>query len=98
MMRSWRVVLPLLAALPAAFACAATQSAELKPSQSVPDDRLAQLHARARTIAHELGQLGFPIKISEVTLSLNENAPAGQVSRGGGDTDEPSEVDSGAFD
>jgi hypothetical protein len=98
MMRSWSIVLPSLAALSTAFACAATQSAELKPSQSVPDDRLAQLHERARSIAHELGQLGFPIKISEVTLSLNENAPAGQVSRGGGDTDEPSEVDSGAFD
>jgi hypothetical protein len=96
---SWRVlVVPVLAALPAAFACGASQSAELKPSQTVPDDRLARLHERARTIARELGQLGFPIRVSEVTLSLNENAPSGFVSRGRVDADEPREVEIGAFD
>lgn len=98
MIPGWRILLPLLATLPAALACGASQTAELKPSQTVPDDRLRRLHERARIIAHELGQLGFPIKISEVTLSLNENAPGGRVSRGSVDTDEPSEIDIGAFD
>jgi hypothetical protein len=91
-----RSVLPLLAALPL-LACGASQSAELQPTQSVPDQRLERLHERARAIAQELGQLGFPIRASEVTLALNENAPGGRVSRGA-DTDESPEVDIGAFD
>jgi len=63
----------------------------------LPDERLGRLHERARAIALELGQLGFPIKASEVTLSLGDNAPSARAARGV-DSDEPPEVDIGAFD
>lgn len=96
-MRPSRQLMLLLAALHALSACAASQSAELRPSQTLPDERLQRLHERARAIAHELGQLGFPIRASEVTLALNENAPGARAALGG-EAEEPADFDIGAFD
>jgi hypothetical protein len=93
----WRLRgLTLVAAL-CSVACAASPSAELKPAQAPADDRLGRLRERARAVALELGQLGFPIKASEVTLSLGENAPGARASRSA-ESNEPAEVDIGAFD
>jgi hypothetical protein len=75
----------LVVAMSSLSACSASKPAQAPAASAssaappISKDRLDELRGRARTIARELAVLGFPIKASEVTLSLQDNAPRSRV-------------------